>query len=78
MVWNNDAVSAADEDLDIAPNCQCTVDLESNGAGSSNKVVVPVSKGGCVHQRVSIVPIQEPSKRVRARGCAMILIPLGG
>ena len=57
MVWKSDAVSAAEEHLDVAPTCQCTVDLEGNGAGSRSKVVVPESKGGCVQQCVAIVPI---------------------
>ena len=57
MVWNRDAVSAAEEHLDVAPNCQFTVDLEGNGAASRSQVVMPESKGGCIDQCVAIVPI---------------------
>jgi hypothetical protein len=57
MVWTSDAVSAAEEHLDVAPNCQCTVGLEGNGAGSRSRVVVPESKCGCVQQCVATVPI---------------------
>jgi hypothetical protein len=72
MVWTSDAVSAAEEHLDVAPNGQCTVDLEGNGAASRSRVVVPESKGGCVHQCVAIVPIHvtEPANTLMpARPC---------